>query len=369
MRLSCMRLLLFLLTVSVVISLLPSQALAAGEESCRFPSISGVVAGGPSTLSEVNRYGKTDALSEVLRRNPLICRSTSSSRNDVYSCTGTAVFQNQAVKVLNRYGEISSVLTTVALFDGEHAVVVAVNNRDIHCASSASETGQTALSNQPIDQIALEAKGYADREAFESWIMGLSGDKRLGAEFWAAERSKLKPNLCNEAHLAPESTLGCQDAQRRLSPFDSLRNAEPLYRKGWNAPLSSATLERVPPKLSKSFPQVSPELTVVRDVQTGSSAVGLSVTQIESSYPGVDCSSNICEFGNSRTPQIFCPSLGPCNKVSLYTDGIRVTGYVADFAEMDWNRSLGATLASYGMPDNKSILPSGPIKMKSEYWS
>jgi hypothetical protein len=75
--------------------------------------------------------------------------------------------------------------------------------------------------------------GVRDRQAWEDWFTGLSGDEREGALYWASQRSLPKPGSCTS--LSPAQGAGCREAQARLSPSDSRRKTEPDYRAGWNS--------------------------------------------------------------------------------------------------------------------------------------
>jgi hypothetical protein len=81
------------------------------------------------------------------------------------------------------------------------------------------------------------AKGLADRQAWEAWYGGLSGQSKTGAEFWAGQRSLPHPAGCFAAggkDLGAWSE-GCAAAQRLLAPADAQRRSEPDYRLGWNS--------------------------------------------------------------------------------------------------------------------------------------
>jgi len=80
-------------------------------------------------------------------------------------------------------------------------------------------------------------QGRADRQAWETWFGGLSGDFQVGAQSWAERRSTPKPGTCyspNGVNLGAW-TAGCREAQLRLGLADRRRKAEPEYRLGWNS--------------------------------------------------------------------------------------------------------------------------------------
>lgn len=81
-------------------------------------------------------------------------------------------------------------------------------------------------------------KGQADRQAWETWFGGLTGDYRAGAEWWAGQRSLPHPGSCSAAppSAGADWTAGCFEARGMLAPLDARRKAEPDYRLGWNNP-------------------------------------------------------------------------------------------------------------------------------------
>lgn len=90
-----------------------------------------------------------------------------------------------------------------------------------------------ATPTPPLAGSPMFDKGLADRTAWESWYNGLTeGDYKLGALYWAGERSKPHPGTCQGS---PDFAAGCFAAKQRLIPTDILRKNEPFYRIGWNA--------------------------------------------------------------------------------------------------------------------------------------
>ena len=90
-------------------------------------------------------------------------------------------------------------------------------------------------------------KGIANRTAWENWFNGLSGDEKIGAFYWAGQRSLPNPGSCNQMNDAFER--GCREAIAVLSPSDALRKSDPTYRAGWNSytPTSVETQQAAPP--------------------------------------------------------------------------------------------------------------------------
>jgi hypothetical protein len=80
-------------------------------------------------------------------------------------------------------------------------------------------------------------QGLSDRTAWETWLAGLSGAYRAGAEYWSGQRSIPKPGSCYgpTGQSLGDWTNGCVAAQQRLDPTDVRRKAEPDYKLGWNS--------------------------------------------------------------------------------------------------------------------------------------
>jgi len=83
---------------------------------------------------------------------------------------------------------------------------------------------------QPSDSF---ERGTADRQAWEAWFGGLSGDYQRGAFFWAGQRSLARPEQCKS--LSHDAALGCIEAKARLTLPDFLRKSDQDYRHGWNS--------------------------------------------------------------------------------------------------------------------------------------
>jgi TraM recognition site of TraD and TraG len=82
------------------------------------------------------------------------------------------------------------------------------------------------------------AQGAADFDAQKAWFDEQSGDRRAGADYWAANRSIRGHASCGRAAEdysgdQQEFIAGCQDAARVLRPIDA-RRADAQYRAGFN---------------------------------------------------------------------------------------------------------------------------------------
>jgi hypothetical protein len=98
-------------------------------------------------------------------------------------------------------------------------------------------------------------QGLADREAWESWFNGLSGEYRSGAYFWSGQRSLPDPTSCDS--LGGEASKGCYAAKARLDISDMRRKLAPAYRQGWNSYVAPA-----PQPAAASAPQPQQPTTV-----------------------------------------------------------------------------------------------------------
>lgn len=85
------------------------------------------------------------------------------------------------------------------------------------------------------------AQGAADWQALQAWFGTQTGDRRAGADYWAANRNHRDHMSCAAAaqnystnpFVGGAFLTGCQDAQHRLDPIDA-RRADPQYRTGFN---------------------------------------------------------------------------------------------------------------------------------------
>jgi TPR repeat protein/membrane protein implicated in regulation of membrane protease activity len=106
----------------------------------------------------------------------------------------------------------------------------------------------------PEQSAAAFAQGAAAWDALQAWFEAQTGDRRAGADFWAANRSKAVHNSCSEAGNSFSGdktafTVGCQEAKQKLDPIDARRLSEPDYRAGFNH-----RAEQLPLSLSSSSP-------------------------------------------------------------------------------------------------------------------
>lgn len=98
---------------------------------------------------------------------------------------------------------------------------------------SATTPATPAVASLPIGPVTMYDKGLADRTAWENWFNGLQGDFKIGALFWAGQRSLPHPGSCSQMNT--DFNNGCTAAKERLATPDALRISEPDYKRGWNA--------------------------------------------------------------------------------------------------------------------------------------
>ena len=127
------------------------------------------------------------------------------------------------------------------------------------------------------------------------------------------------------------------------------------------------TVEEAAPAIAIGAPQIA--LSRARLIKgLSSSGIGKSVNEIENIYSGLTCSGDpsICDFGTNETPQALCPAAAPCENLSLFTDGINVTGYAANVDEQDWKTLQNAANSALGPPQYKTV---AVITIRSDYWT
>jgi len=119
-----------------------------------------------------------------------------------------------------------------------------------------SQQGQTA---SPANSTPAFQQGLSDRQSWETWFASLSGDYRIGAEYWSGQRSKPRPGSCLGAsgETLGDVTAGCLAARQRLAPADARRKTEPDYRLGFNS-YSPATKPAPDAAPTPTLPAVSP---------------------------------------------------------------------------------------------------------------
>ena len=102
-------------------------------------------------------------------------------------------------------------------------------------ASALLQSGLMASTeaSHPSSEPTVFADGLRDRRAWETWYEVTVSDYRVGATYWAGQRSLPHPGSC--LVLSGDARNGCLAAATRLAASDARRKAEPDYRRGWNS--------------------------------------------------------------------------------------------------------------------------------------
>jgi hypothetical protein len=91
---------------------------------------------------------------------------------------------------------------------------------------------------QPVYAGQMFDQSLRDRTASEQWFNDLQGDYKIGAFFWAGQRSR--PHLGSCRQMNDDFYRGCTDAKVKLAASDALRGTEPEYKAGWNSYIPEA---------------------------------------------------------------------------------------------------------------------------------
>ncbi len=113
-------------------------------------------------------------------------------------------------------------------------------------ATNNSVAGSAGARSSAIAGQDAYTRGITDWRALKAWSDSQTGDRRAGADYWAANRSVPGHTSCADKADAydPEKNgtgpghkaafaAGCQEAKRRLDPIDDRRRKEPQYRAGF----------------------------------------------------------------------------------------------------------------------------------------
>ncbi|HVA41361.1 MAG TPA: hypothetical protein VNF49_11900 [Candidatus Binataceae bacterium] len=117
-------------------------------------------------------------------------------------------------------------------------------------------------------------QGITDWRTLQAWFQTQTGDSRVGADYWAGNRSKVAHKSCDEASegfSGDKSAFlaGCQGAKRLLDPIDVKRLSDAMYRAGFNygaeeLPISPGTSPQTrtpspaPPATTENFDPSDP---------------------------------------------------------------------------------------------------------------
>ena len=124
--------------------------------------------------------------------------------------------------------------TLIRIVAGEQAQIMHdLSSAEVRAATEQRPASPTVAQATSVPDQAQGSPAYqsgaTDRQAWETWFGGLSGDYRRGAEYWAGQRSTPKPGSCSGPGGTNKGdwTAGCVAAQQRLAPSDARRRAEP----------------------------------------------------------------------------------------------------------------------------------------------
>jgi hypothetical protein len=82
-------------------------------------------------------------------------------------------------------------------------------------------------------------RGQADRQQWDSWLAGQSGDSLAGATYWFSHRNDPHAPNCPVAqvnlHTSYEWMFGCDAAMKQLAVPDTMRRMSTDYRLGWDS--------------------------------------------------------------------------------------------------------------------------------------
>jgi hypothetical protein len=139
-------------------------------------------------------------------------------------------------------------------------------------------TGSGSASPYPPAQVnAAQSESYrqgiGDWRGLREWFDSEIGDRRAGADWWAANRSVTNHRSCAQAAddwSADRAAfaIGCEEAKRRLDPIDA-RRRDPQYRAGFSdeakrLPIAAATATGSRPA-STGTPQSAPTSDAAND--------------------------------------------------------------------------------------------------------
>jgi membrane protein implicated in regulation of membrane protease activity len=123
--------------------------------------------------------------------------------------------------------------------------------------------GDGAVATPITSETDAYAQGIADWQALQAWTVSQTGDRRAGADFWAANRSDVRHPTCAEAgdkYAGDKASFvaGCLEAAARINLID-VRRANPQYRAGFNdeakrLPLASGAASSSAPTAKSSPP-------------------------------------------------------------------------------------------------------------------
>jgi len=130
-----------------------------------------------------------------------------------------------------------SMSTTRTAAAHDATTTTALSDRQASASREALIRGVEAATRDATPLPTAFREGAADRHAWETWFVSLSGDYRDGAFFWSAVRSNPNPGSClaGGGRTSDAYRWGCVNAQKFLTQVDARRTTEPDYWRGWNS--------------------------------------------------------------------------------------------------------------------------------------
>ena len=101
-------------------------------------------------------------------------------------------------------------------------------------------------------------QGVADWRDLQAWFGAQTGDRRAGADYWAANRSIAGHASCVAAAPAgnQDFVAACEEAKRRLGPIDERRHNDPQYQAGFKSASLLQPLAQSEPARTNAAPDV-----------------------------------------------------------------------------------------------------------------
>jgi TonB family protein len=163
---------------------------------------------------------------------------------------------------------------------------------------------------------AAYAQGAADWDSLRAWFDARVGDRRAGADYWAANRSKARHLSCAEAGANYPGdkgafVAGCPDGKGRLDPIDT-RRADPQYRAGFND-----EAKRLPfsADATPSTPPIQPSALV----PMGQPAARVTEPYPRAAIPPAGCPEGSPRFGSGCLRNSATPSQATANSAPTAT--------------------------------------------------
>jgi TolA-binding protein len=137
--------------------------------------------------------------------------------------------------------------------------------------------------------------GMEDWDRLRDWFGSQTGDRRAGADYWAANRSNGGHGLCSEAAhsytLGDRSAFasGCADAKLRLDAIDAKRLSDPSYRAGFNDKARQVPIEPPAPAPQAVAPSSPAAVNKAAEYVVDGFTLGNPIASNNSNYAAYRC--------------------------------------------------------------------------------